>query len=71
MKDDFHPAECDEQTAPLFHHLRAQQELGASVFWTLPYAVLLETVDEFIAHWQIKRDQTRHGIIEVIMEGAK
>jgi hypothetical protein len=31
--------------------------------------VLLETVDEFVAHWQLKRDGSRRGIIEVIMEG--
>ena len=27
-----------------------------------------ETVDEFIAHWQIKCDKSRHGIVEVIPE---
>jgi len=24
-------------------------------------------VDEFIAYWQIKRDKSRHGIVEVIL----
>jgi len=27
-----------------------------------------ETVDEFLAHWQRKRDQSRHGIVEVMPE---
>src|SRR3989454_12724642 len=31
-RDDFREPECDEETAPVFHHLRAQAELGASVF---------------------------------------
>jgi hypothetical protein len=42
-----------------------------AVFWTRPGTVLLETVDEFIGYWQIKRDLTRRGIVEVISEVAK
>ena len=68
MRDDFRERECDEETAPVFHHLRAQAELGASAFWTAPCGVLLETVDQFIEHWQVKRDHSRHGIVEVIRE---
>jgi len=68
MRDDFRERECDEETAPVFHHLRAQAELGASVFWTAPCGVLLETVDQFIERWQVKRDHSRHGIVEVIRE---
>ena len=68
MRDDFREPECDEETTPVFHHLRAQAELGASVFWTAPCGVLLETVDQFIEHWQVKRDHSRHGIVEVIRE---
>jgi hypothetical protein len=52
---------------PVFNHLRAHDELGASVFWTRSGAVLLETVDEFIAYWQRTRDLTRRGIVEVIL----
>ena len=68
MRDDFREPECDEETALVFHHLRSHVELGASVFWTAPCGVLLETVDRFIEHWQIKRDHSRHGIVEVIRE---
>jgi hypothetical protein len=68
MRDDFREQESDEETAPVFHHLRAQPELGASIFWTAPCGILLETVDQFIEHWQIKRDHSRHGIVEVILE---
>lgn len=68
MRDDFQEQDYSEDVLPVFNHLRAQRELGASVFWTRPGAVLLETVDNFLAHWQVKRDLTRHGIVEVIPE---
>lgn len=68
MTDDFEVAGCDEQTQPLFDHLRAQQVFGASAFSVRPSTVLLATVDEFISYWQIKRDRSRHGIVEVVLE---
>jgi hypothetical protein len=71
MRDDFEVAECDAQTQPLFDHLRAQQIFGASVFSVRPSTVLLATIDEFISYWQIKRDQTQRGIIEVRVEEAQ
>jgi hypothetical protein len=55
-----------EDVLPVFDHVRAHDELGASVFCSRSGAMLLETVDEFIAHWQRTRDLTRRGIVEVI-----
>jgi len=63
-------AECDEQTQLLFDHLRVQQVLGASIFSVRPSTALLNSVDEFITHWQIKRDQSRRGIVEVVPEAT-
>jgi hypothetical protein len=71
MRDDFEVAECDAQAQPLFDHLRAQQLFSASVFAVRPSTALLATVDEFISYWQIKRDQSKRGIIEVRVEEAK
>ena len=71
MRDDFEVAECDEQTQPLFDHLRAQQIFGASVFSVRPSTALLAIVDEFISYWQIKRDQSKRGIIDVRLEEAQ
>ena len=68
MTDDFDVRTCDEQTQPLFDHLRAQEIFGASVFSIRPSTAFRVSVDEFIADWQIKRDQSRHGIVEVISE---
>lgn len=50
----------------LFVHDRAAVIFGASVFWVRPAAILIGTLDEFVAHWQVKRDKTRRGIVEVI-----
>lgn len=68
MANDFEPGECNEHTQPLFDHLQAQQVFGASVFSVRPSTTLLASVDEFIAYWQIKRDQSKHGIVEVVSE---
>ena len=65
MSDDFDVADCNAASQPLFDHLRAHDLFGASVFSVRPSTALLSTVDEFIAHWQIKRDQTYRGIVEV------
>jgi hypothetical protein len=65
MRNDFEVQACDEETRGLFDHLRAAAVFGASIFWVRPAMLLLETLEEFIAHWQIKRDQTRRGIVEV------
>jgi hypothetical protein len=49
------------------HHNRAALDFGASVFWIRPAAILIGTIDEFLAHWEIKRDKTRRGIVEVLI----
>ena len=66
MHDDFTQDECAVEARPLFDHLRAQQEFGASVFAIRSSQILLETVDSFVAHWQIRRDKGRRGIVEVV-----
>ena len=65
MRDDFDVQACDEESQKLFDHPRAAETFGASVFWIRPALLVLETLEEFIAHWQITRDQTRRGIVEV------
>jgi hypothetical protein len=67
MSNDFKLDECDQQSRPLFFHQQAQQQMGASIFWTTPAAVIGETVDEFIAYWQVTRGSNKRGIVEVIL----
>lgn len=66
MHDDFTQQECAVEARPLFDHLRAQKEFGASVFAIRPSQILLERVDGFVTHWQIRRDSGRRGIVEVV-----
>lgn len=65
FSDDFDFTAYDEKTRKLFEHNKAEEEFSASVFWIRPALLILETLDEFISHWQIKRDRTRRGIVEV------
>ena len=65
LDDDFDMAACGEEVKKLLNHQQAATEFGASIFWIRPSLLFLETIDEFIAGWQVKRDGTRRGIIEV------
>ena len=66
MQDDLNEQDYDPDVFPMFDHLRVQRELGASLFAIRPGFIVGETVDQFIAYWQIKRDLSQHGIVEVI-----
>src|SRR6185369_996745 len=66
MRDDFREPDHTEELLPVLDHQRAQSELGASVFWIRSSSILLESVDQFVAHWQTKRDLTRRGIVEIV-----
>ena len=65
MQDDFNLNTCDEEARKLFDHGQAQLELGASIFWIRSSMLLLESVEQFVEHWQIKRDGALRGIVEV------
>ena len=65
FKDEFNFAACDEEMKKLLDHSQADKAFGASVFWIRPSLIILETLEQFITHWQIKRDQTFRGIVEV------
>ena len=65
MRDDFDLSACAEDTRLIFDHAQATLKFGASVFWIRPSMLLLDPLDEFVVHWQIKRDGTRRGIVEV------
>ncbi|MDI6791732.1 MAG: hypothetical protein QME81_02530 [bacterium] len=65
MRNDFQVPACGEETRRLFDHTQATEEFGASIFWIRSSMLFLETLEEFIEHWQIKRDRTRRGIVEV------
>jgi hypothetical protein len=65
MDDDFHLEECPTESKSIFDHATADARHGASIFWIRPGLLIAETVDQFIEHWQIKRDGTKRGIVEI------
>jgi hypothetical protein len=65
MSDEFSMTDCDERSRIVFDHQRAENELGASVFWLCPSVVLRGTIEEFLLGWGTKRDLTKRGIVEV------
>lgn len=64
MHDTFDLSELRAETRILFDHAAAQARFGASIFWLRRLAVL-PNEEETIMSWQLKRDGTRRGIVEV------
>jgi hypothetical protein len=67
MDDSFRLEACPIESRGLFDHAVAQVRYGASIFWVRPPLLLGETIDDFIAYWQTKRDGSKRGIVEVII----
>lgn len=65
MDDSFELSEVRGEAAIIFDHLAAQAVEGASVFWIRRMAAIGGD-QAALEHWQIKRDKTRRGIVEVI-----
>ena len=64
MDDAFDAGTLTGETALLFEHPVAQPLFGASVFWVRRFAAL-GGEDAFVNHWQVKRDGSLRGIVEV------
>ncbi|MBI3878511.1 MAG: hypothetical protein HY301_00400 [Verrucomicrobia bacterium] len=64
MEDSFDVSKVSTEASLVFDHAAAQNFLGASVFW-IRRAAALGGEDETVAHWQIKRDGSMRGIVEV------
>ena len=64
MDDDFDVSIVRGEARVVFDHLAADNLEGASVFWMRRMAVL-GGEDTAIAYWQIKRDGSKRGIVEV------
>ena len=65
MEDAFDVSQATRESKVVFDHTAAHDYLGASVFWIRRAAALGDEASA-IAHWQIKRDGGRRGIVEVI-----
>ena len=65
MKDSFDVRQVSTEARLIFDHGAAQNLVGASVFW-IRRAAAFGGEEATIAHWQIKRDGNKRGILEVI-----
>lgn len=70
MEDSFDVDHVYGETALIFDHQEAQNILGASIFWIRKLAAI-SGEQEAVEYWQIKRDNTRRGIVEVIHNDSK
>src|SRR5262245_27726523 len=52
MRPGFRPEDSPAEVSVLFDHARANDELGASVFWVRPDMLLGEPLEQFLAFWQ-------------------
>lgn len=65
MEDTFDSKQVTGEAAIIFDHVAAQSAEGASVFWIRRMAAM-GGEQIVLEHWQIKRDKTKRGIVEVI-----
>jgi hypothetical protein len=65
MEDAFDSNLVKGEAAIIFDHVAAQNVEGASVFWIRRLAAT-GGEQAAVEHWQVKRDRTARGIVEVI-----
>ena len=70
MEDTFDANYVTGEAAMIFDHTAAQNTQGASVFWIRRMATI-DGEQTALEYWQIKRDKTKRGIVEVINDDQK
>jgi hypothetical protein len=65
MENTFDAGQLSGETTLIFDHIAAQNYEGASIFWIRRLAAF-GGEEAAVEHWQIKRDGTKRGIVEVI-----
>jgi uncharacterized protein DUF6932 len=68
MDDAFDVGRLDARVGLLFNHTTAQDLLGVSAFW-LRRSTAFDGEQAAVEYWQIKRDGSRRGIVELVAEG--
>ena len=64
MDESFEVADCTGAARVLFEHQAADGHFGASVFWAAR-PVDFGGEQAMIEYWQLKRDRTLRGIVEI------
>ena len=70
MEDSFDVAQGHGDAALVFDTQKTQDVLGASIFWIRKQGAI-GGEQEAVEDWQIKRDDSRRGIVEVIHNDSK
>jgi len=70
MDDSFDVSKVTGESAILFDHMAAHNYVGASIFWLRRLAAL-DGEEAAIHDWQLKRDGTRRGIVEIAENDTK
>jgi len=65
MDDEFRLEATAIETRGLFDHAVAGARYGASIFWLKPSVLIGEGLEDFITYWQVKRDGSLRGIVEI------
>jgi len=65
MKNEFRLEDAPRESRTLFSHPDAEARFGASVFWVRQGMFPDELMKEFLETWQIKRDGSQRGLLEV------
>jgi hypothetical protein len=69
MDDAFEFGRTSGETRLLFEHASAQDHFGCSVFW-LRQVAAIGGEQQALENWQIKRDGSKRGIVEVVGDGT-
>ena len=70
MEDSFDVSQVHGEAALVFNPQRTQEGFGASVFWIRKQGTITSE-QEAVEDWQIKRDNSRRGIVEVIHDDSE
>ncbi len=65
MENTFDVKQLSGEASLIFDHVASQNYEGASIFWIRRLAAL-EGEEATVAHWQLKRDGSQRGIVEVV-----
>jgi hypothetical protein len=65
MEDSFEVGKVAGEAAVFFDHMAAHNYVGASIFWLRRLAAL-EGETAAVEDWQLKRDGTQRGIVEIV-----
>lgn len=69
MADTFDASRLSGDARLLFDHAAAQAHFGASVFWVRRRAAWPDE-QAAVEFWQMKRDGSRRGIVEIVSEAS-